>query len=54
MSHKLESVQHGTIDHELVSEAMFEVNRDARTVKVDCGWFHVERRTWHHRSRILT
>lgn len=54
MSHELESLQHGTIDHELVSETIFEVNRDARTVKVDCGWFYVERRTWHQRSQVMT
>lgn len=38
----------------LVNEVDFEVDRHARTVKVACGWFETQHRTWRRQGRMLT
>lgn len=38
----------------LVNEIKFNVNRDTRTVNVECGWFHKEEGTWTFERGVLT
>jgi hypothetical protein len=38
----------------LISEVTFDIDRQRKTVKIECRWFLGEERNWRHQTNILT